>query len=80
MGESECRVPCQVHDDGRRSSNGVVDGGVYNNGTVWFILVPFSAPYERRDLPPVLLDALCYVMRILDGVPPNGSNDPRSMK
>jgi len=73
-----CPVRCTT--TGRRSSNGVVDVGVYNNGTVWFILVPLSAPYERRGLPPVLLDALRYVMRILDGVPPNGSNDPGSMK
>jgi len=43
---------------GQRSSGGVVEVGVYNNGTVCFILVPLSAPYERRGLPPAFLNAL----------------------
>ena len=73
------RVPGALSGARRRSSNQVVDIRIYNDEMVWFILVPLSAPYGRRGLPPVLLDA--FVMSCeSDGVPPNGSDDPGSIK
>ena len=65
---------------GKRSSSGMVEDGVYNNGKVCLIFLSPSVPYKRRSLPPVFLNVARYVMRIrLTVFPIIGSTGPRSI-